>query len=272
MKPRKFLYRSHRYFLILLIFLLPLLRNASLPESFNNNIFAYFIHNFGGVYATQSIDMMYLIMSVVPNLFLIYMFSDMMREDCLVNYVYVFTRMGKKQKWLFQKTAQLFLQALTTYTLLFGLSFVIAGVAGLRFHSFDFSLFKMIADIFLLNVLSIFLMIFLQNFLSLPFGSTLSFLFVMLLYLLSLIAAFIFFHTGGASNVILKLLIPSNQMYIWHMDAHAIPGAEELLNNPLNGFRVEYSLTILIIYIIVSYRIARYFFIKCDSTEMMKEA
>lgn len=272
MKIRRCFYRSYRYFLILLIFLLLLLRNISLPASFGNNAYAYLLRCFGGLYAVHSIDVMYVISFLVPNLFLVYMFSDLMREDCLVNYIYVFPRMEKKQKWLFQKTVQLFVQVLIAYALLFALAFLLAKSAGMRFDLFNFSILKMLLDMFFFHVWSMFLLAFLQNFLSLSYGGTQSFLLVMLLYVSSLVAALSFYGAGGVSDPIIALLVPSNQMYIWHSNIPPVFGAEDLLGNPLNGFRAEYSYIILIFYSVLCYRIARSVFLRRDSVEMMKEA
>lgn len=272
MNLRECFYRSYRYLLILLVFLLPLLRNISLPASFGNNAYAYLLRCFGGLYAAHSIDVMYVILFLVPNLFLVYMFSDLMREDCLVNYVYVFPRMGKKQKWLFRKTVQLFLQVLIAYALLFALGLLLAKAAGMRFDLFDFSILKMLLDMFFFHVWSVFLLAFLQNFLSLSYGGTQSFLLVMLLYVISLVAALSFYNAGGSSGPIIALLIPSNQMYIWHSNVPPVLGAEDLLGNPLNGFRAEYSYSILIFYSVLCYRIARSVFLRRDSVEMMKGA
>ena len=130
----------------------------------------------------------------------------------------------------------------------------------------------MLLDMFFFHVWSMFLLAFLQNFLSLSYGGTQSFLLVILLYVVSLVAALLFYDAGGVSGPIVALLIPSSQMYIWHSNIPPVLGAEDLLGNPLNGFRVEYSYSILIFYSILCYRIARSVFLRRDSVEMMKGA
>ncbi len=260
-----------RYLFLLLLFLLPFLRNALMPDLFGNNAYAYLILNFGGVYPTKSVDFMTLILNVVPNLLLIYAFSDVMREDCMTSYVYVFTRMAKKQKWLFHKASQLFIHVLATYLLLYALALIIARTAKLRFSEFNGSVFLMLAMILLLNVLSMFFMVYLQNFLSLHYGGTQAFLITMLLYLIPLAIGLIFYNYSIVGNLILELFIPTNQMYLWHADCLNVPGSEMLLNNPLHGFRCPFSLLILCVYVFLEYCISRHIFLTRDAVELMKE-
>lgn len=272
MTMRKLIYYSGRYVFLLLVYLLPLLRNISSPNSIKENIGAYFVVNFGGIYPTKSIDIMTFIFYVIPNFVLIFVFSDIMREDCMINYIYVLTRNQKKQKWLFQKAFQLFWLVMIAYILLFVLAFIMAGTINLKLYGSGFNLFVMLTVIFFLNVLSMFFLIYLQNFLSLYYGSVQSFLYVILLYLISMVVALIFYNSGTVGNLLLELLIPTNQMYIWHSDVFTVQGAEIWLNNPLNRFTTASSVLILPVYILLEYGITRHIFLTRETFEMMKEA
>lgn len=269
--PHKLFRHFGRYLFLLLLFLVPFLRNALAPDMIGNSAYAYLILDFGGVYSTKSVDFMTLILSVVPNLLLIYAFSDVMREDCMTSYVYVFTRMAKKQKWLLRKAEQLFVNVLTVYLLLYALAFAIAWTVKLTFSGFSVSVFLMLATMLLLNVLSLFFMVYLQNFLSLHYGGTQAFLITMLLYLIPLAVGLVFYNSSIVGNLILGLFIPTNQMYLWHADCLSVPGAEMLLDNPLHGFKCTFSLVILCAYILLEYCISRHIFLTRDTVELMKE-
>jgi len=267
---RKIFYHSSRYLLVLLIFLMPFIRNISSARFSGNNAYGYFLFCFGGLYAASSLDVMTLLLFLVPQFLLIYLFSDIMQEDCLINAIYVFPRMGKKQKWLFQKTIQIFSRIVIAFAFLFFLALILAIFSGMSFEPFNAAIFKMLLDMFFFQVLSIFLFSFLQNFLSLQYGSAQSFFLVVLLYTALLGIALVSYHSGVPA-FLLALLIPTNQMTIWHCGLPSVPGAEGLLGNPLNGFKTWYSYLILIGFSVLCYRIARHIFLQRDSIEMMKE-
>lgn len=268
---RKLVYYSSRYVFLLLVYLFPFLRNALSSNFAEKNTDVFFIANFGGLYPTKSIDIIEFIFYLVPNLILIFVFSDVMREDYLINYVYVLTRNQKKHKWLFHKAIQLFLQVFAAYVLLYLCAFIISVVAKFQFSAYWPDLLLMYVIILLLNVLSLFFMAFLQNFLSLYSGGTQSFLLVILIYTITVAAALSFYNSGAAGNFALELLVPTNQMYIWHEDCLRIHGAEYFINNPLHGFTITSSFLILSVLVLLEYWISRYIFLSHDTLEM-KEA
>lgn len=272
MNLKKYIRYSGRYILILFVYLLPFVRNIFSLTSTEKNFATYFILNLGGIYPTKTFDFMSFLFYIIPNIILIYTFSDIMREDCLINYVYVLTRSHKKQKWLFQKALQLFLMVFIAYLLLAPSVFITAHMAGLRLNHLDVGLLSMYVTILFLNIFSLYFFIFLQNYLSLYYGGTQAFLAVVIIYVISIMMTLAFYNSGTIINFILELLVPTNQMYIWHVDCYQVQEAEHYLNNPLFGFKILFSLFLLPLYAILEYWVARYIFLKRDSLEIMKEA
>ena len=229
----------------------------------------YFIMNFGGVRIGKESDIVGLILGIVPDVILIYIFSNIMLEDCKINCVYVFTRMGKKNKWLFQKTIQLFFNIVFVFMAIFLSCFMVGEIAGFRMA--EYHAFKVYLSLFVLNVLTLFVLILFQNVISLWFGRMQAFLFVILLYAFSLILAFTFYNASNIGNFCLSLLIPINKMYIWHSDCYQTHGAEWLLSNPLKNFHLLYSYSILVIYAFIIYLFARFFLLKADLAQIITE-
>ena len=268
MKPRRLIYLLYRYILISFVFLILYLPNVFLCRTQNLSLETYYLLNFGGFYLSKSFDIVEVIKFLVPNLFIIYMFSEIMRSECIINYVYVFIRTAKKQKWLFQITMRLFIYIATLYIWLFLLTLVIGKFAGLPLESDSF--FKMILPLYFLNVLTIFEFVFLQNILSMKNGSALAFILIVILYAIPLIAVSLLQQIFSL-NIILYFILPTNQMYLWHTDRINISEAESFFSSPLSGFFLLNSLLILFGFIVVSYHIYRYRFIRKDMIELIKE-
>ena len=96
--------------LVFLCFALAFSRNFTFCSAGKSDLLSYFALCLGGIPAFDGLDIFTILFAIVPNLMLLYCFSDFMRQDCAINYVYVFTRLGRKDKWLFQKARQLFAQ------------------------------------------------------------------------------------------------------------------------------------------------------------------
>ena len=95
MEARKLLYGFQRYLWILAVFLFALLENLRWKDEYNR-LFSYFAYTFGGVDVEGGISFLSLLVSVVPYVIVLYLFSQTMAHDFKINCVYVFTRLGKK--------------------------------------------------------------------------------------------------------------------------------------------------------------------------------
>lgn len=271
MKTKKLFRGSYRYPLILLVFLLPLLRAVPWGKELSG-LFPYYALVFGGLRVGEDTNIFSILLSIVPNLLILYLFSNIMREDCEINYVYVFTRLGRKSKWLFQKTLLIFFQVFFTFLLLFLLAFVVGSLSGLRPQPLTAESLQAYPALFLCNAGTMFVLVLLQNVLSLRHGSTQAFLITLLLYIGSVIVAVVLYNTSNFGNAVLFFLPASNQMYLWHMDSAALPQMKDLFENQLKGYRLGYSYVILCAYALITYIIAQKLFQKRDLAEMMKEA
>jgi hypothetical protein len=269
MKTRGFAFCFNRYILITIAFLFLFLPNIVFCKAENQSMEAYYLLTFGGFYLSQSFDVVALIKFFVPNIFIIYMFCDIMRSECIINYVYVFTRTIKKQKWLFYETITLFLHVVVLYLWLFILAFMIGKISGLPTIESN-SFVRLIFPMYLLNTLTIFEFVFLQNILSMRNGSATAFMLIVFLYAVPLIAVPLL-HKSVYLNEIQYFILPVNQMYLWHADRMPMSGSENFLPDSLPGFSLPYSFLILLVFIVISYRIYRWYFIRKDMIELIKE-
>lgn len=268
MTAKKLLYRSWRYPLTLLAFLLPVLRAAAWAKE-PGSLFSCFALAFGGLRIGDSPDLFDIILTAAPYLLALYLFSSVMRDDFKINSVYVFTRMEKKSRWLNRKTGELLLQTLAVWLMLFFMAFFTGLCSGLRCSAPSLPLAGAYLALFFCNAASFFFFVYLLNVLSLRCGAARSFLYVLLLYVGSLIAALALFNRSRAGNLVAFLLPASNQMYLWHEES--APFAGDLCRNRLNGFRMADSVVIVAASAAAVYFAARRMLKKYDAVELFKE-
>jgi hypothetical protein len=258
--------RLFRYLLILLVFLLDFFMNAKNTSLEQAGLIPYLMKSLGGISVTRNISPVLELLRQVPAIVVLYALSSLMQEDCLINYVYVFTRLSKKEKWLFHKAVQIVLKTAIIYAVLFAVCIGIGRAYGLGGTSSPEQLFWLFAA-YALDVLTISVLSFSQNFLSLRHGVAQSFLALVLFYLLSLLAGMLAFNFSPAVNDFLMLLIPVHQMYCWHAGC-----AQGTASAALKGLSLTISFLFLTGYFIVFYVAARSVFKKSDLMEMVREA
>lgn len=233
--------------------------------AYSDNAYFFFIKCFGGA-PQQMFTSITLFAEIIPPILLLYFFSNIAYQD--VSSVYQFMRYSKKQKWLFRKFVQLFCSVFLVYSLLYLFAFLIAKVNHVFFPPLNTEYWSAMIFMFLFNGLTLFLLSFLQNMVSIRFGSQLSFLFTMALYLVPLIFVALFYHKNPVVDRILSVLIPSNQMYIWHVDALQNP---IMPNSSLFGFSIEFSLLLISVYILLAYWTSRTILLRTGFLEIIKE-
>lgn len=190
-----------------------------------------------------------------------------MRKDCTICYVYVFPRIGSKKRWLIQKTLLLLKAVSLFYLILFLMVFLLAACVGFPVPYPD--LVKILPGLFLLSVGTIFLFSLIENFLSLPLGSASAFFIVAFLYSTSCILSLLLYHAGLHYSLFLFVLLPSNQMFLWHEIGFNIGTVPY---HPIPNFFVWQSILVLILYSLLIYRIFRILFLRCDMSQLLKEA
>lgn len=260
-KSRKNIYR---FSMICICFLFSLLRNISVVQVSGGDLSSYIELCFGGFPISGSFDIIAFLLWMMPNLLIIYCFSDFMKDDCLINYVYVFTRLNKKSRWLFRKSAHLLFCILILFVILLGLGFVIGRASGLPYtmNRADYAGFL---SIFFLNSLAFFYLCMIQNFLSLKWGEIPTFIVVGTIYVVSIMIAVTSFHPNRLVTVALHFLIPTHQMYIWHADAAVA------LGQTIDHLYLFESYLFLLVGICLFYAVAGFIFEKFDLLEMLKE-
>lgn len=251
-----------RYALVFLCFGLEIFRNFVMFRGEQSGLVGYLIACLGGLPATGQIDILSLFFFFVPNIMLLYCVSDFMRRDCAINYAYVFTRLGRKDRWLFQKTRQLLLTISALFAVIFAAVFLVGLFAGMRVNP---GLILPLIAMYILNVLTVFFLSFAQNFLSLRHGSAVSFLSTILFYALSIILALALIKKNAVLNLIIMLLPATSQMYLWHQ------GRAAEIGYALNGFSLPFSYILLLAYSIILYFIAHAQFQRLDMAQMITE-
>lgn len=258
-----------RYILVFAVFMFSMFPVLLYCREENLSIDIYALLIFGGLYRIDVFDIMTMLRFFVPNLFIIFVLSDFMRSQCAVNYVYVFTRAAKKSRWLFHEAFSLFLHTAALFLWTFVLVLFCGKLASLSPIAFD-DFLKMILFMYFLNLLTIYVFVFLQNVLSMKHGSTQAFFFVSCLYVvpLSIISTF---WKDSSANTLLYIVIPANQMYMWHADRISNGLVDSIVSEPIAGFLLLLSFFVLLISIFVIYQIYRFMFLKKDMLELIKE-
>jgi hypothetical protein len=192
-------------------------------------------------------------------------FSGVFLADYETNYVYVFTRVGSKQRWLLQKTLELFFKIVFTYSLAFAAAFIIGISSGLSDKA---NCSEIYIKLFLFQSLTMFFMIFLENFLSLSLGRATSFLIFMILYFSCTTLTTQLANTSTVGNIIASLLPSSSQMYFWHCDSPQIQDISD--GQTINGFTSGFSLVWLTVCFAVSYLVCSIVLKKKDLIVLVK--
>lgn len=268
---KKYSHYIYRYFIAIFCFIFIFIRNAGFELPVDaENVLNYYKLCFGGIPSTGQFDIGSISLYLILNTIVLYCFSDFFKHDCLINYVYVFTRRGNKKTWLGRKTISLILNIFILYLIAFFFAYIISKRYGLQFCINNMSI-SSIFSMFILNIFSLFVLSFIQNFLSLRIGITQSFLIEIIYYVFCIVLALTLFNVNKNLNLLLFFLIPSNQMYLWHTGCTENNLSGYIFGNSLVNFELIHSYMILSLYTIITYIIARYIFEKLDLTEIIKE-
>lgn len=268
---KKYSHRILKYLFVIICFTFLLMRNILTPDIWENNGYVCFAITFGGVLPDSFTDLISLLITLVPIIAIIHIFSDYMRSDFIINYVYVFTRLGKKSKWLFQKSRQLFFEISLIYLIMFFITFVFSIGLGYKFSSINLEMFILLISLYLLNVFTMFLIIFFLNILSLKIGSVRAFMITIFAYILQLILSMLFYNNKFFTTYICALFPVSQQMYFWHNNIPIPTQLENFIQNPINEFYLIKSFVLLLFYIGITYTLSYVLINKQDLTSIVVE-
>ena len=261
---KKLLRAVLRCFVALLPFLLLMVRELPAGRE-SGNMESYFLSVFGGP-ASAGGDIALLFLELVPSVLIFYLFSGVMLEDCAINYVYVFPRMGKMGPWLRQKVLWLLAQILFTFLLAFAVGFAFGFGAGFRVKQG----WILYARLLLFQCGVLFVMSFIQNFLSLGQGRTKSFVITLIFYIASIEAGALLPKAGPAAGLIATLLPPVSQVYALHSDCPLSAGADVAYAAPIPGFTTLRTAIVLSVLFLLCYGVALTVLKKKDLSELMK--
>lgn len=268
MKRKKHMQFLMRSVLAILAFLLLFVQQGGMLPDRHMDVF--FLQLFGGSLEPSGGESS-LIFAIfflnIPWLLLIYVFAPLFQKDFEVQYVYVFTRVGSKQKWLFQRTGTLFLQICLSWALLFLLTAAVGAGLGCAWRGSPL----LYIQIFALEVLGLFALSFAQNLLSMKLGITQSFVVALCGYAVAIFAAVAFYRNESVSGWLFPLLPTAGQMALWHADTAILPETRQLFFTGAAGFQVWKSIVMDVIYIAVCYVAAACYLRKADLIDFVKE-
>lgn len=244
-------------------FLLCFLRNAM---AYRTSPATYWSLCFGGPPLTTGLDLTAVFFWFASYFLMLYGFGDYLRKDFEICYVYVFTRQGKTGTWLLRKALGLLLRLLVLFVFLFALAFLVGTVSGIPLPKTGFSAVYAVLSMLLLNVVTLFLLSYVQNFLSLRYGSAMSFVPILAFYMFSQLLGLVSYNKSPIWNFVLMLLLPNNQCYSWHAGCSA-----DAFYKTISGFRLSYSYSILFVYAGCILAFSFLMFLRCDLTELVKE-
>lgn len=267
MKQKKVLRCFLYCVLAILAFFLLLYQQGSMP--LDPHMDTYFLQVFGGVRVdtTDTSVILSVFFYNIPWILFLYVFASLFQKDFEVQYVYVFTRIGSKQRWLRQKTAELFLHICISWGLLFVAAFAFG--AGFGFALRGSALLYI--EIFVLQVLGLFTLSFAQNLLSMKMGITQSYILALCCYALAIIAGVLLYQNANVTGWLLPLFPTAGQMLLWHADAAVLPETQAVFFAGATGFSVWKSIAVEFLYIAVLYVGTALYLQKADLIDFVKE-
>lgn len=225
----------------------------------------YLLSLYGGSKVTKD-SLMLIIIFQTPWIMFLYVFASYFRKDFELNYVYVFPRIGSKRFWLKQKTVSLFLNMSAAWLFLFLVSFIFGKALGLAFNGS----FILYLQLYLANVIGLFVLSFAQNLLSLWLGSTRSFLIELVFYMLCFTFACVNYQNKNVVRMF-TLLTPISQQLLWHSDAAVSAQTRAAYYPAVPNLSFGLSLLICVIYFTAMYAFLYITIEKKDVMDFIKE-
>lgn len=248
---------------IALFLLLLFVKTASLSSAGGSS--DYLLSLYGGNKATKDSLMMIMIFQT-PWVMFLYVFASYFRKDFELNYVYVFPRIGSKRLWLREKTVSLLLNMSVAWLFLFLVSFVIGKASRFAFSGS----FILYLQLYLANLVGLFVLSFAQNLLSLWLGGTRSFLIELIFYMGSLALACVNYQNENVIRAF-TLLTPISQQLLWHSDAAVSTQTRAVYYPAVPDFSFGLSLLICVVYFTVMYAFLYITIEKKDVMDFIKE-
>jgi len=264
---RKLCHRAYRYLFIFIGFIFLFILCSYDIRQNGGNVFSVVLLSLSGVNILNSPNFTALLFYITPYILTIYIFSDFMRNDFFINYAYVFTRMGKKDRWLRSTSLRLQVNIAALFLMLEIIGTITGIASGLKIVKLSEDVFFMLIFTWLLNYLAMFGIILFQNVLSLRLGSSVSFLLTTVFYMLSLYLPFFLPKLSS----LWRLMLPINQMYILHSDRLRDSIGVLLSGNPINDFPIWFSVCLLLLTVILTYQISKRMLLKSDLSDFIKE-
>lgn len=244
--------------------------NSDATRQLDNSFFTNYVLTFGGIPVNgNDFNVIQFIIYLMPHLFTLYIFSRFFREDFLNSYAYIITRKQNKSSWLVMKFFSLFLN-LIVINIFMGIFFIlVSSIYGLNI--FDLSSYQL--KLILLNnmtyILLMLLISYVQNFISLRFGETVSFFIATAYFSISILLSSILINSNAFSNYHLILFVPSYYSLVWHQEFQFSDSS--IFSNFGQSLTYTNSLLILVFLLVGFLLLTVSAFNKLDSLDLYKE-
>lgn|GEM_PF-904111 len=203
-----------------------------------HNIEGLFLLVFGGIYRSESISVVQLLLFCVPQLMLVLLLAGYMYEDFRICSVYVFTRKYSRRKWFFGKSMHLLLYTAVFMLIQFMVLYLFCVLSGLT-PVFERGLLLIVVWEYVALLLLNFFFILVANLLVLRLATNIGLLCTYVLYLVLCTTAFI--GASAPGMLIAKANPIANAMLVWHDHDILVKFYSDHIFGFIEDFRLSFS-------------------------------
>ena len=187
---------------------------------------------------------------IAPQLYLIWILRDCISSELNANAVYIFTRTGKRAKWLLSKLLFLLILNLLYWLIQLAVLYVIGSIAGFGFYNIQEGIQLIFRQYTLMVLLSYFYILIVST-LSLKSNVIIGFFVAVFINIFSIFISFFVYKYSEKGPILIKSLPSSQAILTWHDSISGFPNKLGLFDFKLSGFSVMYSIIYLIIFCLV---------------------
>ena len=206
---------------------------------YSNDIKDLYLGYFSYLPIGPRLEIIDLIISIVHIVFVTYMFSGYILDDIKEKGVIIFTRTDKKEKWIISKYINILLKLIIYFTIQFTIFFILGRLNNMSIIKFD-EFISVIITLFIVQVLSSYLLIVLSNTVSLFSNSIYGYLFS----IISIIANITLLDGIYKNNFTIIKYLPFSQHLVLFNDLSFINRNILLFNFEIKGYNLATNIMI----------------------------
>lgn len=243
-----------KYFKVILIGFLIILITSYSTNSYilmsSKDISNLFLDYFSYLPISDKTVIKDIVICIMHNLFIIYVFSSYIKDEIHINGHYIFTRTSKKEKWIIKEYGKIFKYLTIYYFIEFILFFIVSKLKGAYIEDFS-HFYKSIIILFIFNVLTSYILILISNTVSLFSNSFYGYISSIILLISDIIALNAFYNFKNFSII---NFLPLSQNLILFKKTSFIN--QEIFNKTIENYSFNISIIIMISFIIILYYIS----------------